>query len=337
MRVTLERLSLIEGKSAQQEGIFLSSITKTTPIPLGMFFKGLVDFDGTVTAWGVENSLGDPHHDDVWPYNKIKFRWYWRPLASALDIVSDHSLNYIFDPDILKIFKFIKEARRGTKVNFHDFYDTDTGRYIPPQRMSIQDWMNKARESKEGGVKTVRKKEYGVVEALVGEWDRVIGPAIFKGKLQVDDSDPDRPWAYLSVEKGIPKAAYEALSLSGVPCEPHFDDPHMTAIKNDEAKGLIKRFGKGKWKDAVLTGPTEFIFTITSSVDLDPDGWDAMDRVWFLQCESPELERKRVLLGLTPLPTGEDGDEQAFHITYAVRPAVQQNESMKFVVRTLLR
>ena len=58
-------------------------------------------------------------------------------------------------------------------------------------------------------------------------------------------------------------------------------------------------------------------------VDVDPDGWDEMDRVWFLRCESPAVIAKRIALDLTPLPNGEDGQEQNLHITVATRPAAE--------------
>jgi hypothetical protein len=159
-----------------------------------------------------------------------------------------------------------------------------------------------------------------VVEASLDRADVVISPALFAGKMEVDDSDPERPWAFLKVEQGIPKAAYEALQLAGIPCEARYDSPHITVVKNDEAKELKELHGDN-WKDAILAGPDEYSFMIHEMIDLDPDGWDEMDRVWFLRCSAPGLVQKRVALDLTPFPTGEDGSEQEFHITCAVRSA----------------
>lgn len=150
-----------------------------------------------------------------------------------------------------------------------------------------------------------------------------ISPAMFAGKLVADESDPERPWLYLEVEQGIPKSAFEALQLSGVPCEARYDSPHITVTKNDETLEIIKRFGKEKWKEYVLSGPEQYAFTIHEMVDVDPDGWDEMDRVWFLRCESPAVIAKRIALDLTPLPNGDDGEPQNLHITVAVRPAAE--------------
>lgn len=178
-----------------------------------------------------------------------------------------------------------------------------------------------------------------LVEAALERADKVIAPAMFLGKLEVDDSDPERPWAYLSVDRGIPKSAYDALQHLGIPCEARFDNPHMTVIKNDEAKALKDQFGPD-WKDAVLTGQTEFVFQVVEMVDVDPDGWDEMDRVWFLRCECPGLKARRIALDLTPLPTSEQGEPQEFHITCAVRKAqtvqTESDRTRAFLTESLL-
>ena len=57
-------------------------------------------------------------------------------------------------------------------------------------------------------------------------------------------------------------------------------------------------------------------------VDLEPDKWKEMDRVWFLELRSPELRAHRKSLGLPELPVGEDGDHP-FHITVAARKRSQ--------------
>lgn len=179
-----------------------------------------------------------------------------------------------------------------------------------------------------------------LVEAMVDEPDVVVTPTRFLGTLEADDSNPDKPWAYLKIDQGIPKAAYEYLRWWGIPCEPRYEHPHITVIKNDEAKELIEKFGKDKWKEYVEGGPEQYFFEIYEMVDLDPEGWDSMDRVWFMRCEAPGLSAHRTHLGLTPLPTGQDGQPQDFHITVAVRPATDQvqEESVRqrsFLIETL--
>ena len=73
-----------------------------------------------------------------------------------------------------------------------------------------------------------------IVEAALTRPDVVVSPAMFHGKLVADDSKPDKPWAYLAIDKGIPKSAFDALQHLGIPCEPRYDNPHVTVLKNDE-------------------------------------------------------------------------------------------------------
>jgi len=142
----------------------------------------------------------------------------------------------------------------------------------------------------------------------------------FLGELVCDDSKPDKPWAYLKVHKGLPEAAYQALVDQGVECEPRFDKPHISVLRADEVKQMKEKYG-AKWKTACGNG-RKFPFSLQNAmVDLDPEGWTEMDRVWFLEAKSPELRAYRKSLGLGELPTGNDsGKEFQFHITVAVKP-----------------
>lgn len=179
---------------------------------------------------------------------------------------------------------------------------------------------------------------HSLTEAYVGAPDMRIMPATFSGKLIPDDSDPEKPWVYLEIDKGIPESAYNALKQMGIPCEPRFDNPHITVIKKDEIDKLKEMHGD-KWKDAVLTGGEDYTFEIQEMVDVDPAGWDDMDRVWFLKCNSPALSAKRIALELSALPTSEEGEEQNFHITVAVRAAngpVEESRYYKVIQQALL-
>jgi len=153
--------------------------------------------------------------------------------------------------------------------------------------------------------------------------------AKFVGELVCDDSDSDKPWAYLKIHKGLPEAAYQALKDQDVDCESRFDLPHISVLRNWEAKQLIGKYGK-KWKTACGNG-RKFPFSLQNAiVDLDPEGWDEMDRVWFLEAKSPELRAHRKSLGFEELPRGDDsGKEFQFHITVAVKPKKQPRGASK--------
>lgn len=151
----------------------------------------------------------------------------------------------------------------------------------------------------------------------------------FLGELVCDDSNPEKPWAYLKVHRGLPEAAHQALVDQGVDCEPQFELPHISVLRNWEAKQLIEKYGK-KWKAACGNG-RKFPFSLQNAmVDLNPEGWDDMDRVWFLEAKSPELRAHRKSLGFEDLPRGDDtGKEFQFHITVAVKPAKDSRGASK--------
>jgi DNA-directed RNA polymerase subunit beta len=142
----------------------------------------------------------------------------------------------------------------------------------------------------------------------------------FLGELVCEDSKSDKPWAYLKIHKGLPEAAYQALVDQGVECEPRYDLPHISVLRNWEAQQLIGKYGK-KWKTICGHG-RKFPFSLQNAmVDLDPEGWKEMDRVWFLEAKSPELRAHRKSLGFEDLPRGDDsGKEFQFHVTVAVKP-----------------
>lgn len=174
-----------------------------------------------------------------------------------------------------------------------------------------------------------------LVEAYVGEPELRAQTVTFTGTLKAEEGD-NGPWAFLQVDKGIPSSAFQALQYNGVPCEPRYDNPHVTVVRASEVEELQKVYGRDGWKDAILTGGDQFEFWLKDMVDVDPIGWDAMDRVWFIRIESPELQRRRMSLGLTPLPTADNGMELEFHITVAGRPKPGKvEESRKLVLRAL--
>lgn len=151
----------------------------------------------------------------------------------------------------------------------------------------------------------------------------------FIGELVCDDSKPGKEWAYLKVHKGLPEAAYQALVDQGVECEPRFDKPHISVLRQHEVVSMKEKYG-AKWKTACGNG-RKFPFSLQNAmVDLDPEGWSEMDRVWFLEAKSPELRAYRKSLGLDELPKGDDsGKDFQFHITVAVKPAKQPRGTSK--------
>jgi len=145
----------------------------------------------------------------------------------------------------------------------------------------------------------------------------------FHGELYTNPPDKEHPdpWVLLKVHKGLPQAAYATLKGEGVDCEPHYDDPHVSVLRGEEVRELIKKYGD-QWQGAAKIGQ-KMRFRLSKIVSLVPGGWPEMDRVWFIEVESPELEEYRKDLGFRNLPLQpKTGNEVRFHVTFAVKPNV---------------
>lgn len=74
------------------------------------------------------------------------------------------------------------------------------------------------------------------------------------------------------------------------------------AYKDEVEKKDIKELGN------------EYSFDIKGFVSLNPEGWNDMERVWFLELDCKELEKLRESYGLSKKVKGHD-----FHITVGVK------------------
>lgn len=134
------------------------------------------------------------------------------------------------------------------------------------------------------------------------------------GKLQPSGSG----WVLLAVHKGLCDSAYYNLKTEGIECEPHCDNPHISVLSKDEVDQLKEKHGF-KWEGVAKIGQP-FKFYLKRMVDLVPHAWDGVDRVWFLEVESPQLRKYRKSLGFTELPkNSKHGHDMRFHITFAIR------------------
>lgn len=138
------------------------------------------------------------------------------------------------------------------------------------------------------------------------------------GKL-VASTHNEKPWVLLEVHKGICESAHNSIKSEGIDCEPKFSNPHISVMRPEEIAVLKKKFGD-KWQGAAKVGQT-MRFRLVKIVNLIPHGWKDMDRVWFIECASPDLEKYREDLGLTRIPRNPDDPDHhmRFHITFAVR------------------
>lgn len=150
----------------------------------------------------------------------------------------------------------------------------------------------------------------------------------FTGKLRIS-SHKKEDWVLLDTHKGLCEAAYRSIRSEGIECDKHFDNPHISVLRPEETDELRKQHGV-RWHGAAKEG-MQIRFRLERIVSLIPQGWKDMERVWFIECESPDLEKYRRDLGLPPLPLGKNGKPMRFHITFGVRPAPSYRVTEKFM------
>jgi len=129
------------------------------------------------------------------------------------------------------------------------------------------------------------------------------------GRLSLQKGDGD----FLMVE--IPQEfldqVYEAIQEKGMQ-KPDYR-AHISVMSGNEMNDIeVEEVGE----DITLNlGPI---------MSVNPENWDEMERVWFIECDAPRLKEIRQKYGLTPLID----EDHEFHITIAVKPKKEKN--MKF-------
>jgi hypothetical protein len=125
-----------------------------------------------------------------------------------------------------------------------------------------------------------------------------------KGTLKVQKGNGH--YAVLTVPEDFADNIFETIKGKEEGMEKPPYNPHISVMTDEEVDsvGPIEEAGQ------------EFEYTISSVESCDPEGWDEMEKAWFVRCKSPQLEQLRERYGLTPLMNGD----HEFHITLAVRP-----------------
>lgn len=141
----------------------------------------------------------------------------------------------------------------------------------------------------------------------------------------------NEPWVYVEVHKGLMDAARDSMRSEGIEIDKTPNDPHITLLRSSEAQELIDRYGEGKWKGAAKDGK-HIRFALRRIVSLIPDGWDGVDRVWFIEVESPDLRKYRTDLGFNELPRGDKGNEHRFHITFAIHKINNEVKKAEYIL-----
>ena len=116
-------------------------------------------------------------------------------------------------------------------------------------------------------------------------------------------------WLLLSVPNALARGAFDALNEPGVELPPDFN-AHISVIRPEELAE------KGLTQDSITERGHDFRYTLGPVRTVSPHGWDEISKVWYIEVNSPDLEKVRKSYGLSPLP---NSNQFKFHITFATR------------------
>jgi len=119
-------------------------------------------------------------------------------------------------------------------------------------------------------------------------------------KMPVDDDG----YVVLTVPEGFVTSVFQAIHQPNM--ERGSNKAHISVFTDEELKqiGIIKEAGQ------------TFEYTLGSVQSCDPDNWDEMEKVFFIECKSSQLEALRKSYDLPAKMFGK----HEFHITVAVIP-----------------
>lgn len=122
-------------------------------------------------------------------------------------------------------------------------------------------------------------------------------------------------WILLKVPNALVRGAFDAMDEPGIELPPSGPDEnglnaHISVIRPEELEAA------GLTADDITERGKRFNYTLGPIQEVEPKGWGAMSKCWFIKCHSPALKQLRRSYGLTPLPNNNKFD---FHITVAVR------------------
>lgn len=129
-----------------------------------------------------------------------------------------------------------------------------------------------------------------------------------KGKLTKSTSG----WILLSVPNNVQRGFFDALHAPGaeLPTRNGRLNTHISVMRPEELESIGN-------PDIVELG-RPFTFQLGPLKEVNPMGWEEMDRVWFIDTPSMELMQLRRSYGLSSLPM-KGRKELRFHLTIAVR------------------
>lgn len=135
------------------------------------------------------------------------------------------------------------------------------------------------------------------------------------GRLVISQTG-SKPWGMIKVPQSILDGVFKSLNIIGI--EKPEDNAHISVFTSDE----IKKIGG---PDKIDERGRDFHYTMRSVRRVEPEGWDEMQYVYFITCNSAELSKLRESYGLSPLVHGS----HPFHITVAVMPKTEKKSAVE--------
>jgi hypothetical protein len=121
-------------------------------------------------------------------------------------------------------------------------------------------------------------------------------------------------WLMLSVPNALCNGAFAALDDEGVELpkdENGIFTAHISVMRPEE----VERIGGG---DRISERGKTFSYQLGAVKTCRPDNWEGISRCWFIEVNSPMLQRLRASYGLPLLPE-KAGKSIPLHITFACR------------------
>lgn len=145
------------------------------------------------------------------------------------------------------------------------------------------------------------KKGHFVDKLNIDKFSSVLKDVALYGRLKKNKDG----FVYLDVPDDIIDVFYKMLDEKNKE-KPPYDKTgaHISVMYSDESENIEKIEEIG----------SKFNFRMKDVYFVNPEGWDEMDRVWFIQVDSQALENLRRKYGLSKKLNGHE-----FHITFAVR------------------
>ena len=185
-------------------------------------------------------------------------------------------------------------------------------------------YSKKAKDKKKNKDKKVLKRYWGILypeeySSLLVQFDTKPVKIAFKKFVKLSDRKQEKiKGRLMQTEDGflyvdLPDQLLDAFTAM-------IDDPkakkppyHTKKMNNVGAHVSVAYKDEMKDKEIKELGD-EFYCGIKGFVSLDPEGWNEMDRVWFLELDAPDLKKLRKSYGLSEKLNGHE-----FHATVAIR------------------